>query len=156
MEQRPNDHLDSIEYKVSVILLQVLEKLKEEPIASKLATARTIAGNDVIRTMQYVLPIVMQVELQVLKYHGYNDGQKSLVKFTQLIVDLEKVDSAIKNLHDILKSHYLPPLANPMASTNVGNNVAHCSSNHFANSNTVSGSESGSDSTINISLPSSH
>ncbi|XKL59288.1 hypothetical protein PGB90_000304 [Kerria lacca] len=105
------NHLQTPEYKISVILLQVLEKLKEEPIVSKLKSAKVMAGNDSMRVMQYVLPIVMQVEMEVLKFHGYDDSREGLMKFTQLVKDLEEIDSAIKNLHDILKSQYLPPVS---------------------------------------------
>ncbi len=106
-----NSHLQTPEYKVSVILLQVLEKLKEEPIASKLNSARAVAGNDQIRAMQYVLPIVMQVEMEVLKLHGFDDSREGIVKFTQSIKELETLHSDIRNLHDVLKSQYLPPVS---------------------------------------------
>ncbi|KAK7573463.1 hypothetical protein V9T40_010654 [Parthenolecanium corni] len=103
-----SNHLQTPEYQVSVILLQILEKLKEEPAASKLKSAKVLAGNDSMRIMQYVLPIVMQVQMEVLKINGYEDTRESLMKFTQLVKDLEERDTAIKNLHDVLKSHYLP------------------------------------------------
>lgn len=106
-----NNHLQTPEYKISVILLQVLEKLKEEPVAGKLKSARQMAGNDTMKTMQYVLPIVMQVEMEVLKFHGYDDSREGLIKFTQLVKELEELDSAIRNLHDVLKSQYLPPVS---------------------------------------------
>jgi len=106
-----NNHLQTPEYKISVILLQVLEKLKEEPLAGKLKSARQMAGNDAMKTMQYVLPIVMQVEMQVLKFHGYDDSREGLVKFTKLVKELEELDSAIRNLHNVLKSQYLPPVS---------------------------------------------
>lgn len=69
-----------------------------------------MAGNDCIKTMQYVLPIIMQVEIEVLKSHGYDGSRESLIKFTQLVKELEELDSAIRNLHNILKSQYLPPV----------------------------------------------
>ncbi|XP_065219780.1 protein C10-like [Planococcus citri] len=106
-----SDHLQTPEYKISVILLQVLEKLKEEPISSKLKSAKIMAGNDSMRIMQYVLPIVMQVEMEVLKFHGYDNSREGLVKFTQLVKELEGIDSAIRNLHDVLKSQYLPSVS---------------------------------------------
>lgn len=106
-----NNHLQTPEYKISVILLQVLEKLKEEPIASKLKSAKVMAGNDATRVMQYVLPIVMQVEMEVLKFHGYDDSREGLMKFTELVKELEEIDSAIRNLHNVLKSQYLPPVS---------------------------------------------
>lgn len=106
-----SNHLQTPEYKISVILLQVLEKLKEEPTASKLKSAKVMAGNDSMRVMQYVLPIVMQVEMEVLKFHGYDDSREGLIKFTQLVKELEEIDSAIRNLHDVLKSQYLPPVS---------------------------------------------
>jgi hypothetical protein len=105
-----NNHLQTPEYKISVILLQVLEKLKEEPVVGKLKSARQLAGNDAMKTMQYVLPIVMQVEMEVLKFHGYDDSREGLIKFTQLVKELEELDSAIRNLHNVLKSQYLPPV----------------------------------------------
>lgn len=106
-----NHHLQTPEYKISVILLQVLEKLKEEPVASKLKSARQVAGNDAMKTMQYVLPVVMQVEMEVLKFHGYDDTRDGLIKFTKLVRELEELDSAIRNLHNVLKSQYLPPVS---------------------------------------------
>lgn len=105
-----NSHLQTPEYQVSVILLQILEKLKEEPAASKLKSAKVMAGNESMRIMQYVLPVVMQVQMDVLKLNGYEDTRESLTKFTQLVKELEELDSAIKNLHDVLKSHYLPQI----------------------------------------------
>lgn len=109
--EKENNHLQTPEYKISVILLQVLEKLKEEPVAGKLKSAKMMAGNDSMKTMQYVLPIVMQVEMEVLKFHGYDDSREGLIKFTQLVKELEELDSAIRNLHNVLKSQYLPPVS---------------------------------------------
>ncbi|XP_014250034.1 protein C10 [Cimex lectularius] len=88
----------------------ILESLEMDENALKLNEAKIGAGNDMLKVMQYVFPIVVQVEMDVIKRFGFTDNREGIIQFTQLIVALEKEDDLIADLHSQVRAHYLPPV----------------------------------------------
>lgn len=43
--------------------------------AQKLSEAKVNAGNDMLKVMQYVFPIVVQIEMDVIKKYGFSDNK---------------------------------------------------------------------------------
>ncbi|KAK4874926.1 hypothetical protein RN001_014286 [Aquatica leii] len=93
------------------ILSKVLEQLQEPINVRKLEEARDNVGNEMLKMMQHIFPIVMQVEMDVTKDFGFPDGRESIVKFAQMIRSLEQEDTEIARLHSLIKAYYLPPVS---------------------------------------------
>lgn len=60
--------------------------------------------------MQLVFPIVMELQMDVIKNYGFV-GREGLVHFEQLIRDME-VDDEIARLRQQIRNTYLPPMTN--------------------------------------------
>lgn len=63
-----------------------------------------------ISMMQLVFPLVMQIQMDVIKNHGFPGNREGLVQFTQLIRELERDDTEIARLRNEIRSIYLPPI----------------------------------------------
>lgn len=58
--------------------------------------------------MQLVFPIVMELQMDVLKNYGFV-GREGLVNFEQLIREME-ADEEIARLRQQIRNTYLPPM----------------------------------------------
>ncbi|KAF6214580.1 hypothetical protein GE061_009323 [Apolygus lucorum] len=88
----------------------ILEALEQEDNAVKINEAKVGAGNDMLKVMQYVFPLIVQVEMDVIKKFGFTDNREGIIQFTQLIVSLEKEDDIVADLHSQVRGYYLPPV----------------------------------------------
>ncbi|XP_068084634.1 protein C10 isoform X2 [Anabrus simplex] len=77
----------------------------------KLGEAKDNAGNDMVKMMQYVFPIVMQIQMDVIKSYGFPEGREGIVHFAQLIRTLERDDPEVAHLHAQVRAHFLPPVS---------------------------------------------
>ncbi|KAL0840876.1 hypothetical protein ABMA28_014679 [Loxostege sticticalis] len=96
---------------VRQILSEVIEALESPDYAPKLDEAKEAAGNEMLKMMQIVFPIVAQIEMETIKHHGFSNTREGLVQFTQLIRKMESVDGEVARLHGQIRSHYLPPVS---------------------------------------------
>ncbi|XP_008482251.1 protein C10 [Diaphorina citri] len=92
------------------ILQEVVDAIDVGDSALKLNEAKKTAGNDMMKLMQYVFPVIVQIEMDVIKKYGFIDGREGMILFTKLVVDYEKEDKDIAMLHKTIRSHYLPPV----------------------------------------------
>ncbi|XP_049771422.1 protein C10 [Schistocerca cancellata] len=97
--------------KARVALSNVLEALDSPENSVKLGEAKDNAGNDMLKMMQYVFPIVLQIQMDVIKNYGFQEGREGIVQFVQLIRTLEKEDPEVAHLHAQIRAHYLPPVS---------------------------------------------
>jgi hypothetical protein len=67
-------------YKLSALLSNVLEAISLPENAAKLEEAKDNAGNDMLKMMQFVFPIVMQIEMDVIKNYGFAEGREGKVR----------------------------------------------------------------------------
>lgn len=88
----------------------ILSALESEESSQKINEAKANASNDMLKVMQYVFPLVVQVEMDVIKKFGFTDNREGIIQFTQMIVALEKEDDVIADLHTQIRAHYLPPV----------------------------------------------
>jgi len=58
-----------------------------------------------------VFPLVMQLQLEVIKGHGFPGNREGLVQFSQLIREMERDDMEIARLRSQIRAIYLPPIA---------------------------------------------
>lgn len=97
----------------------------------------TTAGNDMLKRMQLVYPILTRIQMEVIRSHGfsgdiegtfeesydclitYNAGILiGLMKFCQEIAQLERDDDEIKKLNDDLREIFLPRIPTSFTDTN--------------------------------------
>ncbi|KAF5288304.1 hypothetical protein FQR65_LT12036 [Abscondita terminalis] len=83
----------------------------EPLVVQKLEEARDNVGNEMLKMMQYIFPIVMQIEMDTIQEFGFPEGRESIVKFAQMIRNLEREDAEVTRLHNLIKAYYLPPVS---------------------------------------------
>lgn len=66
------------------------------------------SGREMIKMMQLVFPIVMELQMEVIRNYGFI-GREGLVHFEQLIRDMES-DEEIARLRQQIRHSYLPPM----------------------------------------------
>ncbi|XP_060856498.1 protein C10 [Metopolophium dirhodum] len=93
-----------------VILAEILESLTTCENALNLEDAKSKAGNDMLKVMQYVYPIVVSTQMDVIKKYGLPEGREGIIKFTRSVVAFEKDDRVVADLHRQIRSFYLPPV----------------------------------------------
>nr|CAH7764784.1 unnamed protein product [Callosobruchus chinensis] len=93
------------------ILNKTLEELQQTENVQKLGEARDNVGNEMLKMMQFLFPIVMQVQMDVIKNFGYPEGREGIIKFTQMLRGIEREDPEIARLHSLIKAYYLPPVS---------------------------------------------
>lgn len=59
-------------------LTEVLTALEIPENVQKLAAAKENSGNEMLRTMQFVFPIVLQIQMEVIKKYGFPDGREGI------------------------------------------------------------------------------
>lgn len=60
---------------VAAALNGILKAIDESDNATKIKEARETAGNDMIKRMQFVFPIVMMLQMEVIKDYGFSEGR---------------------------------------------------------------------------------
>lgn len=90
------------------ILTDILAALNTPENLQKLSEVREKSGNEMLKKMQFVFPLVMQVQMDVIKNYGFQEGREGTVQFEQLIKVLEKEDATIAQLHSQVRSYFLP------------------------------------------------
>lgn len=93
------------------ILNKTLEELQVPENSQKINEARNNVGNEMLKMMQFVFPIVMQIQMEVIKEYGFSEGREGIIKFSQIIRNLEREDPEIHRLHSLIKTYYLPPVS---------------------------------------------
>jgi hypothetical protein len=61
-----------------------------------------------IKMMQFVLPIVMEIQTEIIKEYGFV-GREGLIHFEQLVREMES-DEEIARFRQQIRNVYLPPL----------------------------------------------
>lgn len=60
----------------AVILKEILEAFNAPETVRLLMEAKESSGNEMIKMMQHVFPIVVQIEMDVIKNHGFPEGRE--------------------------------------------------------------------------------
>ncbi|KYN42355.1 Protein C10 [Trachymyrmex septentrionalis] len=93
------------------ILTDVLTALNTPENLQKLTEAKESSGNEMLKMMQFVFPLVTQIQMDIIKNYGFPEGREAgTVQFAQLIRALEREDSEIAQLHSQVRSYFLPPV----------------------------------------------
>lgn len=89
------------------ILKKILDQLQSSENVKKLEEARDNVGNEMLKMIQFVFPIVMQIQMDVIKEYGFAEGREGLVKFAILLRAIEREDNEVARLHSLIKAYYL-------------------------------------------------
>jgi len=73
----------------------------------KMIKARTEAGNDLMKMMQIVLPVAMQIQQAVITKYGFEANQQGVMMFASAIRAHES-DPEIAQLAKFLKDQFMP------------------------------------------------
>ncbi|CAG9767115.1 unnamed protein product [Ceutorhynchus assimilis] len=107
--------LDSIPPLSSELAVQILNKtldfLEQPDNKRKIDEARENVGNEMLKMMQFIFPIVMQIQIDVIKEYGFPENREGIIKFAQMVRNLEKEDVEVARLHSLIKAYYLPPVS---------------------------------------------
>jgi hypothetical protein len=60
----------------SAAMTNIVTALNAPENAQKITEAKEKSGNDVLKMMQIVFPIVMQIQMDVIKNYGYPEGRE--------------------------------------------------------------------------------
>lgn len=71
--------------------------------ATKLGEAKDNAGNDMLKMMQFVFPIIMQIEMDVIKNYGFSEGREGTVKKSRTMKSC--VLNCFRSMHSLEKNH---------------------------------------------------
>lgn len=66
---------------VRQILSEVIDSLESPDYASKLDEAKEAAGNEMLKMMQIVFPMVVQMEMETIKRHGFSNSREGICGF---------------------------------------------------------------------------
>lgn len=106
---------ETIPVLTSELAIEILNKTNEELQSpqnmKKLEEARDNVGNEMLKMMQFLFPIVMQVQIDVIKDFGFPVGREGIIKFTQMLRTIEREDAEVARLHSLIKAYYLPPVS---------------------------------------------
>ncbi|CAH2038085.1 unnamed protein product, partial [Iphiclides podalirius] len=68
---------------VRLILSEIIESLESPDYAPKLDEAKEAAGNEMLKMMQIVFPMVVQIEMETIKRHGFINSREGIVHVNQ-------------------------------------------------------------------------
>lgn len=93
------------------ILIEIIKTVNQTENSKKLSEAKASAGKEMLSMMQFVFPLVMQIQMDVIKNFGFAGNREGLVQFEQLVREMEREDSEISRLRTQIRAIYLPPIA---------------------------------------------
>lgn len=92
------------------VLTDILTALNTPENTQKIAEAKENSGNEMLKMMQFVFPIVVQIQMEVIRNYGFPEGREGTVQFAQLLRILEREHPEIAQLHGQVRSYFLPPV----------------------------------------------
>ncbi|EFN85358.1 protein C10 isoform X1 [Harpegnathos saltator] len=92
------------------ILVDILTALNTPKNLEKLAEANEKSGNEMLKKMQFVFPLVMEIQIEVIKNYGFPEGREGVVRFAEIIRTFEREDPEVVQLRNQVRSYFLPPI----------------------------------------------
>lgn len=93
------------------ILVEIIKTVNQPDNSKRLSEAKASAGKEMLNMMQFVFPLVMQLQMDVIKSFGFPGNREGLVQFEQLVREMERDDVEINQLRSQIRAIYLPPIA---------------------------------------------
>lgn len=92
-----------------VVLQEIFKQLNVAENAKRIAEAKG-SNKDMINMIQLVFPLVMDIQMGVIKKYGFPASREGLVHFSQLMREMENEDPEIAKLRQQIRAIYLPPI----------------------------------------------
>lgn len=92
------------------ILIEIIKTVNQPENSKKLSEAKASAGKEMLLMMQYVFPLVMRLQMDVIKGYGFSGNREGLIQFSQLIREMERENEEIARLRSQIRAIYLPPI----------------------------------------------
>ncbi|XP_011138118.1 protein C10 isoform X2 [Harpegnathos saltator] len=86
------------------ILVDILTALNTPKNLEKLAEANEKSGNEMLKKMQFVFPLVMEIQIEVIKNYGFPEGREEIIR------TFEREDPEVVQLRNQVRSYFLPPI----------------------------------------------
>ncbi|XP_065281498.1 protein C10 isoform X2 [Dermacentor albipictus] len=80
---------------------------------ARLQDAKDLAGNDMLKHMQIVFPLLTQIEMTVIESYGFTRDGEGVLQFAQIIKQMEREHPEIARLNAELRAHFIPPMVPP-------------------------------------------
>ncbi|XP_064487197.1 protein C10-like [Ornithodoros turicata] len=94
-------------------LEDILNAFDQPENYARLQEAKLAAGNDMLKHMQIVFPLVTQIEMEVIENYGFAPDGEGVLQFSQAIRHLEREHPDIARLNAVLRSQFIPPMVPP-------------------------------------------
>lgn len=92
-----------------VMLQDIFKQLNVAENAKRIAEAKG-SNKDMLNHIQLVFPLVMEIQMGVIKKYGFPGSREGLIHFSQLMREMEGEDPDIAKLRQQIRSIYLPPI----------------------------------------------
>jgi len=92
-------------------LREVVAAFEKADNKAKMLAARQQAGDDVMKLMQTVVPIAVEIQKGVITKYGFDAGQPGAMQFMNAI-RAHEADAEIKVMADKLRAEFMPPKKN--------------------------------------------
>jgi len=69
--------------------------------------ARALAGEDMVKTMQFVLPVAMQIQQATITKYGFEPNQQGVMQFA-MAINAHITDPEISQLFKALQAQFMP------------------------------------------------
>uniref|UniRef100_A0A0K8TQ90 Protein C10 n=1 Tax=Tabanus bromius TaxID=304241 RepID=A0A0K8TQ90_TABBR len=92
------------------ILNEVIKTVNQPDNSKRLSEAKASAGKEMILMMQHVFPLVMAIQMDVIKLFGFPGNREGLIQFSLLVREMEREDAEILRLRNQIRAIYLPPI----------------------------------------------
>lgn len=89
------------------VLQDIIKSLNLPENATRISEAKRSGQTSMI---QIVFPLVMQIQMEVIKKYGFPPSREGLVQFSQVVRDMENEDEDIAKMRQQIRSIYLPPM----------------------------------------------
>jgi Protein C10 len=92
------------------ILIDILKSVNLPENAKRLAEAKLKAGKEMIKIIQHVFPLIMEIQKNSIEKYGFSPDRPGLIDYSRMIRELERDDAEIARLRAQIRSIYLPPI----------------------------------------------
>lgn len=92
------------------ILSDIIKTCNQPDNSKRLSEAKAAAGKEMIAMMHLVFPLVMQIQIDIIRNYGFPGNREGLIQYEQLIRELEKEDVEIARMRSQIRSIFVPPI----------------------------------------------
>lgn len=94
-------------------LASILSAFESPQQSARIAAAKQEAGNSMVRYQQIVFPLCTEIQIGVIAQFGFPADGEGIIQFTQHIKLMEREDSEIARLFQMVKNYLIPPISIP-------------------------------------------